>query len=268
MGRHSLLLIFALGILTATGHPAPARAAQGEEPDGTVPANPRDFSGVWMNDNSLDEVLKREGRRRLDPNAPPPPPPPPPPLTEEYQAVRQQMLARRAQWEEGAEPCNWPGTVRLMGYPYPFEILHTPGRITIIFETESQVRRIFLDRNEHLPADELDPSYNGDSIGHWEGNTLVVSTIGFNTLTELGGQVPHSEEMRLTERFRYIDGDTIVMDMTITDPVALTAPIERRFVYSKRPDWRIREYTCLENNRDAPGAEGQRIGGVVDAAPE
>lgn len=258
------LVLTGLLLAVPAALPAPARAAQGEEPDGTAPADPRDFSGVWMNDNSLDERLKREGLRRLDPNAPPPPPPPPPPLTEAYQAIRAQMQAERAQWEEGVEPCAWPGTVRLMGYPYPFEILHTPGRVTIIFETESQVRRIFLDRSEHLPFDELDPSYNGDSIGHWDGDTLVVSTVGFNTLTELGGQVPHSEDMRLTERFRYIDGDTMVVDMTITDPLALTTPIERRFVYSKRPDWRIREYTCLENNRDAPGADGQRAGGVVD----
>lgn len=241
----------------------PALAEVGPEPDGTVPADPRDFSGVWMNDNSLDERLKREGLRRLDPNEPAAPAPRPVPLTPAYEAIRAQMAAERARWEEGVEPCGWPGTVRLMGYPYPLEMLHTPGRVTIIFETESQVRRIFLDRTEHLPFDELDPSYNGDSIGHWEGDTLVVDTIGFNTLTELGGGIPHSEEMRLVERFRYIDGDTIQVDMTITDPLALAAPIERTFIFSKRPDWRIREYSCLENNRDAPGASGERAGGVV-----
>lgn len=242
----------------------PALAEVGPEPDGTIPVDPRDFSGIWMNDNSLDERLKREGLRRLDPaEAEAPPPVRPVPLTPEYEAIRAQMAAERARWEEGVEPCGWPGTVRLMGYPYPFEMLHTPGRVTIIFETESQVRRIFLDRTEHLPFDELDPSYNGDSIGRWDGDTLVVETIGFNTMTELGGGIPHSEEMRLVERFRYIDGDTIQVDMTITDPLALTAPIERTFVYSKRPDWRIREYSCLENNRDAPGAEGERVGGVV-----
>lgn len=242
---------------------APAMAEPGPEPDGTVPEDPRDFSGVWMNDNSLDEQLKRQGLRRLDPDAPEPPPPPEPPLTPAYQEVRAQMQARRAAWEEGAEPCAWPGTVRLMGYPYPFEILHTQGRVTIIFEAESQVRRIFLDRSEHLPFEELDPSYNGDSIGHWDGDTLVVDTIGFNTLTELGGGIPHSEEMRVVERFRYIDGDTMQMDMTITDPLALTEPIERTYIYSKRPDWRIREYSCMENNRDAPTATGERVGGVV-----
>lgn len=251
---------FAL-ILLASAFPALGEV--GPEPDGTTPANARDFSGIWMNDNSLDERLKREGLRRLDPNAPEGPPPTVIPLTPEYEAIRADRAAIRAQWEEGVEPCAWPGTVRLMGYPYPFEFLHSPGRITMIFETESQVRRIFLDRNQHLPFDELDPSFNGDSIGRWEGDTLVVETVGFNTLTELGAGVPHSEEMRLVERFRYIDADTMQVDMTITDQLALAAPIERTFIYSQRSDWRIREYSCTENNRDAPGADGERMGGVV-----
>ncbi len=255
-------LTFPLALLLFSA-PVALMAEVGPEPDGTTPVDARDFSGIWMNDNSLDERLKREGLNRLDPTEAEAPPPSPPPLTPAYEAIRQERAAERAQWEEGVEPCAWPGTVRLMGYPYPFEILHTPGRVTIIFEAESQVRRIFLDRSEHLPFDELDPSYNGDSIGRWEGDTLVVETVGFNTLTELGGGIPHSEEMRLVERFRYIDGDTIEVDMTIIDPLALPEPIERTFVYSQRPDWRIREYSCMENNRDAPGAHGERAGGVV-----
>ena len=256
---------FALLLLVCT---LPALGEVGPEPDGSTPADPRDFSGIWMNDNSLDERLKREGLNRLDPNESEGPPPPRIQLTPEYEAIRAEMAAERAQLEEGAEPCSWPGTVRLMGYPYPFEILHTPGRVTLIFEAESQVRRIFLDRAEHLPFDELDPSYNGDSIGRWEGDMLVVETFGFNTLTELGGGIPHSEEMRLVERFRYIDGDTMQVDMTITDPLALPTPIERRFIYSQRPDWRVREYSCMENNRDAPGAGGERVGGVVSGHSE
>jgi len=152
---------------------------------------------------------------------------------------------------------------RIMTYPYPLEILHTPGRITMIFEAESQVRRIFLDRTEHLPFDDLDPSYNGNSVGRWEGNTLVVETIGFNDRTELSGSIPHSDQMRIVERIAYIDGDTIKVDMTITDPQAFTDSLQQTIVYSKRPDWRIREYSCMENNRDAPDASGERIGGIV-----
>ena len=253
------LSVAAALVLVAT----PVGAEVGPESDGTTPENPRDFSGLWMNDNSLDEQLKRQGLRRLDPNAPPPPPPPPPPLTEEYRAIQVDREAARAHLDVGVQACEWPGMPRIMTYPYPFEILHTPGRVTMIFEADSQVRRIFLNRDEHLPFDELDPTYNGDSIGRWDGDTLVIDTVGFHEHTELAPGVPHSAELRIEERIRYIDGDTIELRMVMTDPLALTEAIERTVIYSKRPDWRIREYSCLENNRDAPDAEGNRVGGVV-----
>jgi hypothetical protein len=230
------------------------------------PVDPRDFSGIWMNDNTLDERLKREGRTRLDPSEVRTPSGDPNValLRDEYRAIYEDRQAELAALEEGVARCEWPGMPRIMTYPYPLEILHTPGRVTMIFEAESQVRRIFLERAEHLPEDELDPSYNGDSIGWWEGDTLVVDTVGFHLETSVGRGLPHSEQMRIRERIGYVDADTIHVEMTIHDPLALTAPIEQTIVYSKRPEWRIREYSCMENNRDAPDAEGRRSGGVVD----
>lgn len=257
-------LVLVAGTLAA---PSPA-LAQPAEAAASLPADPRDLSGVWMNDNTLDETLKREGLKRLAPGASEPRPGAGnlPAFTPEYQKKFEEAQARRARLAEGAEYCKWPGMPRIMTYPYPLEILHTPGRITMIFEAESQVRRIFLDRSEHLPDEELDPSYNGDSIGHWEGNVLVVDTIGFNDETTFGRNWPHSEQMRITERIYYVDADTIHDDLTIEDPLALTRPWETTIVYSKRPDWRIREYSCEENNRDAPDASGERSGGLVDSA--
>lgn len=257
-----LLLLATLQGGTALAQQAPAVPVAASA---KLPADPRDFAGVWMNDNSLDERLKREGRTRLSAEeaARAEEAGPPPPLTPPYLAKLQEIERMRAGWAVGAEPCEWPGMPRIMTYPYPLEILHTPGRITLIFEAESQVRRIFLDRSEHLPVEELDPSYNGDSIGRWEGNTLVVDTVGFNTMTRVGRGWPHSERMRISERIRYVDEDTIENRMTITDPEAFTRPIEQTVIYSRRPDWRIREYSCMENNRDAPDANGQRSGGVV-----
>jgi hypothetical protein len=150
----------------------------------------------------------------------------------------------------------------IMTYPYPFEVLSTPGRITFLFEAESQVRRVFLNRSQHLDPDDLDPSYNGDSIGHWEGKTLVIDTIGFNTRRPVRG-LPHSEQMRIVERITPVDANTIQNEITITDPEAFTRPVVINVQYSRRPDWRIREYSCAENNRDAPDASGQRSGAVV-----
>jgi len=174
------------------------------------------------------------------------------------------MQKDAARLAEGAAGCEWPGMPTIMTYPYPFEILSTPGRITFLFEAESQVRRIFLDRKKHLDPDDLDPSYNGDSIGHWEGTTLVVDTIGFNTRRPVRG-LPHSDQMHITERFTPVGKDTLRNEITIRDPEAFTKPVVINVQYSRRPDWRIREYSCAENNRDAPDASGQRAGAVVSA---
>ena len=224
--------------------------------------DPHDFSGLWMNDNTLDEQLRKEGLHRPPPGKDDLPPPMSAPLTPEYRAIYDKMHADTAALAVGAEACKWEGLPEIMGYPYPFEILATPGRITMIFEADSQVRRIWMNRSKHLGEDDLEPTYYGVSIGYWEGDTLVVDTIGFNTETTIHG-APHSDQMRITERIHHTAKDTIQDLLTITDPKAFTAPIVQKYTYSRRPGWRIREYSCTENNRDAPDASGQRSGGVV-----
>ena len=251
---------------------AAALALAASAPHAATPARkpdvPFDLSGVWMNDNTLDERMKREGRTRQtaeELRGGAPAAPEAPPLTPRYLEIYQRMQTEAKKLAEGASTCEWPGMPTIMTYPYPFEILTTPGRITFLFEAESQVRRVFLNRSKHLDPDDLDPSYNGDSIGHWEGRTLVIDTVGFNTRRPVRG-LPHSEQMRIVERITPTDADTIRDEMTITDPEAFTKPVVVSVQYSRRPDWRIREYSCAENNRDAPDASGQRRGAIVAPA--
>lgn len=228
-----------------------------------------DFSGIWMNDNTLDETLRRLGKKRLAPGetlpaALPSQPAGPELLTPEYRALYEERRNQAATLAEGVQNCEWIGMPQIMTYPYPFEMLVTEGRITMIFEVDSQVRRIFLDRNEHLPFDELDPSYFGDSIGHWEGDTLVIDTVGFHAHTALWNGLPHSDQLHIVERITWQDDDTILDEITIMDELALTEPLQRTVEYSRRPSWRIREYSCLENNRDRSDETGQRAQGVVN----
>jgi hypothetical protein len=143
--------------------------------------------------------------------------------------------------------CLPEGMPRFMFIPLPMEIFQVPTRVVIIHEGVQDMRQIYMNR-QHLQ--DLNPSYSGDSIGKWEGNTLVVDTIGFNDRTWVdSGGLPHSESMHVIERIRRVDHDTLVDDFTIEDPMAFTKPITAQQVYKLKPGWEIQEYVCTENNK-------------------
>jgi hypothetical protein len=141
--------------------------------------------------------------------------------------------------------CYPPGTPRIYIHPFPVEIVQLPGRVLMVFEYDHLIRQIYTDGREHRT--DLAPSYMGDSIGHWEGDVLVVETTGFNDRTWIDRiAVPHSEEMRLIERFRLNDEGQLQIDMRVEDPVALAKPWEFSRVYRKT-DWTIEELVCEDN---------------------
>jgi hypothetical protein len=144
--------------------------------------------------------------------------------------------------------CLPPGMPHIQVVPYPFEIMQTPGRVTLLYEYAGQVRRIYLDGAQ--PKDP-DPTYYGDSIGRWEGDTLVVSTsnIREDTQVDFSG-LPHSEALTITERFRRIAPDTLQDQITLNDPKAYSAPFTATRIYKLHQDWTIGEYVCEENNRN------------------
>ncbi len=178
-----------------------------------------------------------------------------PPFTPAYAARYQQAMAARARGEVVADPtsrCLPQGMPRFMVASYPLEILQTAKQVTIIAEWSSQVRRIFTDGRKAPPDDEVEITFNGYSVGHWEGQTLVVETNGLRGDTSFDATpLEHSDQIKVSERIRQIDANTLEEVMTVTDPVAFTKPwvVTRRF---KRggPDLQIMEYVCEENNRE------------------
>jgi len=153
-----------------------------------------------------------------------------------------------------------PGMPGIMGQPYPMEFLLTPGKVTIVIEAYTQVRHIYTD-GRPLPEDP-DLKFHGTSIGRWEGNALVVETIGFSPLTELAANVPHSDKMRIRERFTLTGPDTMSIETTVTDPEVLTAPFTTARTLQRHRAWTIAEYVCQENNRnfvDDKGKAGIRL---------
>ena len=131
---------------------------------------------------------------------------------------------------------------------YPIQILQTPGQVTMIFEEDSRYRLIMLDQKH---PDDLDLSYNGHSTGKWEGNTLVVDSVGFNGKAWLdpGGHVA-TEKLHVIERITRTEPNLIQYEFTIDDPGAYTKPWGWGYPLYGHPDWEIIEYVCNENNKD------------------
>jgi hypothetical protein len=133
------------------------------------------------------------------------------------------------------------------GVPYQFQILQGANYVAIFHEYPGTFRIIPTDGGPH-PVDP-DPSWLGDSVGHWEGDTLVVDTIGFNDKTELQG-FRHTEDLHMVERFRRPDFETIQYEVTIEDKNVFEKPWTLQRTFTLRPDLRrIDEFIC-ENNRD------------------
>jgi hypothetical protein len=144
--------------------------------------------------------------------------------------------------------CRPYGMPEMMSAIYPLEILQTPGQVTIIAEAFSQVRYIYLNEPQKKPGD-VPPGYYGHSVGRWEGDTLVVETIGVKDTVLGHEEMPHSDQMRITERLHLVAPDILHDDITVSDPVTLEKPWHFSFAYKRMKDYQLQEYVC-ENNHE------------------
>jgi hypothetical protein len=140
--------------------------------------------------------------------------------------------------------------------PEPFKVIQTPGEIVMLYEVETTFRQIFVDGRNQLT--DPSPSWMGYSVGKWEGDTLVVDTLGFNDLGWLDARGHgHSEDMRVEERFHRRDFGHLEVTVTITDPKTFTRPITISFLEELLPDTDLLEHYCLENEKDAGHQSGK-----------
>ena len=143
--------------------------------------------------------------------------------------------------------CIPPGVPRVWTEPYPFEIITLPERVLVIYEYQHLIRQIFTDGRDH-PKD-LTPTYMGNSVGKWEGNTLVVDTIGFNDKTWIDGtKHPHSDALHVVERIQRVGHEILKVDITIDDPKTYVKPWMAQRIFDLKPGWEISEQVCEENN--------------------
>jgi len=142
--------------------------------------------------------------------------------------------------------CFPPGVPRIYLFNFPVQIVQIPGQVLMLFEFDHFVRRIYTDGRPH--DTEQGPQWMGDSIGKWEGDTLIVDTTNFNDKTLLDRvDRPHSAALHLVERMRRVDPHSLEIAFTVDDPKAYTKPWGTKLVFESKPDWKIMEQVCEDN---------------------
>jgi hypothetical protein len=214
-----------------------------------------DFSGTW--ERYPDPYAAFANTPFADD---PPPPAGGPKLKEPYASAYRKLTQRKVEADRKGAPladpstqCLPEGMPTIMGGIYPIEIVQTPKQIVVLAEFLTQTRRIYL--NEKMPAlEDLSPSYNGHSVGRWQGDTLIVETIGVREDVRFI-RIPHSAQMKVTERLRLTAPDRLENQVTIEDLGFLAKPYTFTFGYRRNPEYRIMEYIC-DNNRNRFDVDG------------
>ena len=174
------------------------------------------------------------------------------PFTPWAKKVRDERVANNQKDNPDAH-CLPIGYMQLHGHPQPRKIVQTPNLIVIMYEANGGLRQIFTD-GRPLPElnDDLQPWWYGYSIGHWEGDTLVVESVGFRDdgwLDVYGS--PLTSKGRITERFRRPDFGHMEIDVTIDDPKAYTKPFTVRVSHKILLDSELIEFVCNENEKSS-----------------
>lgn len=228
-------------------------------PDGHI-----DFSGIWEN---VRGYIGRPPRGfPADPalDAPPPPPPPGPPAATffnigagfpnglplmpwAYKELKERMDNNSK--DNPDAHCLPMGLMQLHEHPQPRKIIQTPNLIVMIYEANSGLRQIFMD-GRTLPPTDAQPWWYGYSIGHWEGDTLVVETSGFrdDVWLDINGS-PLTNKGRMIERFRRPTFGKLDIDVTIDDPSAYTKPYTVAVHQQIMLNTELIEFICGENEK-------------------
>ena len=238
-------IALALAIILGYFSTAAAQTKQPPAAPAAAPSfDPHDLSGVWFDDHPrLITVQQRYWAYTFTLDAPP--------MTawgqEKFSAAKPSFGPHAIPLAESNDPlyhtCSPIGFPLIYLYPLPLQIVQTPGEVIMLFEWDSLRHQIFIDGRKH--DETLGPLWMGDSIGRWDGDTLVTDTVNLNDKTWLDRMGhPHSEQLHVIERIRRVDHDHLVDDLTIEDPKAYTKPWTARLPYVLKPKWTIAEQFC------------------------
>jgi hypothetical protein len=218
-------------------------AAVPEGPPPRLPDGTPDFSGVWVGSGPIGDI-----RSGLLPG-------------EEVVLLpaAEALMKSRMAADDPEALCLPTGVPRIA--PYPWRIVQAPafGKAThLFFLFEGNIhsyRQIFMDGREH--PDDLEATWYGHSVGHFEGDTLVIETVGFNELFwfDFMGH-PHTTQLRTVERYTRTSFGELEVVTTVEDPGAYAKPFTVKYTHTLRPGWELMEYICNENNQDVEHIRG------------
>jgi len=196
-----------------------------------------DFTGVWQATPKSAPLLPTSGPIPFDDRG-----------AALYNAIQARTKVGDRSWDT-LNQCIPPGTPRAMAQPYPFEIIQEPTRVSLLFQLQRLDRSISLTGHSNMSSD---PTFMGDSLGHWEGNTLVIESANFKTTPDTflnDSGAPHSDQLKVTERWSSVNPDTLKDEIKIEDPKFLTRPWHTVLVLRRLKHVAIAEDVCVDRVR-------------------
>jgi len=225
-------------VLAMVGFVSAQAAADSATPTKSEDGKPY-FGGVWLVEKPQAEVKTTAGKT----------PPLKPEAAALYAKRKQANASGKAEGEE-ADPvgdCLPHGVPRILSANQPINILQKPKQVTVLYQANHQARMFYID--EPLPAADAAPdiTYNGFSVARWSGKALLVDTISFNDQTWLDDVgLPHSDQLKIAERYELADPDHLRVTVTVTDPATFTAPWDMQVTFKRQPGLRLQENACAE----------------------
>jgi hypothetical protein len=224
--------------------PLLAQTQSATKPAPRLPNGRPDFSGLWQGGGPIDDIALGLPKGESIPILP---------------SAKKIMDARLSKDDPQAN-CLPSGVPRIA--PYPWRIVQTPTHIFFLFEANiHSYRQIFMDGRGH--PDDLELTWYGHSIGHWEGDTLVVESRNFNGkpwLNEAGEITSHA--LTVVERFTPVNANTIIYRATLTDPLVYTRPFTVEVQFNRDPNGEMLEVACHEDNQDLQHMKDVKDAGV------
>jgi hypothetical protein len=251
------MVCLAAGIAACASPPASPPGEAGEAAAGAVPRGADgkpDFTGVWAGPgfahtgkDTDNATVRRYTEANMTPRKP------------GGAALFSRPYAADVRIDDPTAVCLPNGLTRQIPSPYAQQFIQTPTQLVILYEYMHFFRVIPLGAPNRPHAEDIQPTYMGDSIAWWEDDTLVIDTVGLNewlldaTHGEDGSSRWHSDQMHVVERIRYTDANNASYDVTLDDPVVFEGPWVERWAMQRKPTWKINEFICDDNDRCRAG---------------